>query len=179
MSVILLVLLESAVLSGCWAVGLRVLSVISSGYLSVPRIPQFLGFSHTPRDVFALLVQNRPPDLGLTACFEGFRAFREGVLVLGGWKCWCCAWNCLWGCAKSPSWYRIALPVECYLVGFVWRGCLSWLLVLCPVDSVLSGCRAVGLGVLSVISSGYLSVPRIPQFLGFSHTLRDVFTLPI
>ena len=54
-----------------------------------------------------------------------------------------------------------------------------WLVVLCPVDSVLTGCRAVGLGVLSVISSGYLSVPRIPQFLGFSHTPRDVFTLPI
>ena len=39
-------------------------------------------------------------------------------------------------------------------------------------------CLAAGLRVLSVISSGFLSVPRIPQFLGFSHTLRDVFTLP-
>lgn len=36
------------------------------------------------RDVCTLLVQNRPPDLGLTACFEGFRASWEGVFVRRG-----------------------------------------------------------------------------------------------
>ena len=40
-------------------------------------------------------------------------------------------------------------------------------------------CLAAGLGGLSVISSGFLSVPRIPQYLGFSDTPRDVFTLLI
>ena len=33
------------------------------------------------RDVCTLLVQNRPPDFCLTACFEGFRPYREGVFV--------------------------------------------------------------------------------------------------
>ena len=70
---------------------------------------------------------------------------------------------------ESPS--RLSVTLLVLFGGAVFPGC--WCCVL-----LILFCLVVGLGVLSVISSGYLSVPRIPQFLGFSHTLRDVFTLP-